>query len=95
MALQNSYIEILAFLPQMWLCLKMGSLKRELNENKIIRQGPNPMWLVSLNAEDIGTHRGKAMWRHWEMIDIHKSRGGASEETNPETPWSWTSGLQN
>lgn len=38
---------------RMWLYLPTGPLKRWLSQNKAMRVGPSPMWLVSLKEEEI------------------------------------------
>ena len=54
--------------------------------------GPNPIWLVFLEEEEIWTHkeepgmhghRGKTMWRHSKKTATCKSKRKVSEEREP------------
>lgn len=70
------------------------------SENEAVRVSPDPIWLVSLWEEKIGTLgmgtcRGKAMWGHSEKEAVCRQRTAASGETSVVTLWSWTYGLQN
>ena len=82
----------------MWVYLEMGPLKKWLSENEVIRVGPNPIWLVSLQ-EEIRTQTNKKdcrrTWGHREKL-ASASQGERPHKTSPLlAPWLRISSLQN
>lgn len=79
-----------------WDSLDIGSIRRWLSENEAVRVGPTPVWLVSLEEEEIWTHRGtpemhtqrKSHVRTQQEVALCKPR--RSLRRNPWIPRFWT-----
>ena len=86
----NSCVEALICNTLKWLYLEIGPLKRWLGENEAIRWVLIQSWLVSLQEEEIWTHKETSgMYVHrGKKAVIYKPRRGSEEALLP-SPWSW------
>ena len=82
----------------MWLYIEIRSLKRQV-KMRAIMVGPNPIWMVSQEEEEIRTHercqkhRENAMWAQKEKVQIQGE--GSQGKPTLLTPCSCTFSFQN